>query len=55
MEFIFHARNGVSCKVLNKYLNKIIPNNKTPIEYYDDDELTKIEHFSKLEFTFSKV
>tara|TARA_B100000242_G_C42812318_1_gene377669 strand:- start:15 stop:668 length:654 start_codon:yes stop_codon:yes gene_type:complete len=47
MEFIFHARNGVSCKVLNKYLNKIIPNNKTPIEYYDDDELTKIEHFSK--------
>lgn len=47
MEFILHARNGVSCNKLNKYLNKIIPDNKIPIEYYDDDEITKIEHFSK--------
>ena len=47
MEFIVGAKKGVSCKQLNKLLNKIIPNNKEPIQYYDADDETEIENFSK--------
>lgn len=47
IEFIVSARQGVNCKQLNKILNKIIPDNLIPIEYYDTDEITKINNFSK--------
>ena len=46
-QFIVNAKGGVSCKTLNKDLNRIIPNNTIPIEYYDADETTKIDNFSK--------
>ena len=47
IEFIVSARKGVTCKQLNKMLNKVIPDNSIPIEYYDSDEITKIDNFSK--------
>ena len=47
INFIDGARKGISCTQLNKLLNKIIPNNKIPIKYYDSDDITQIEHFSQ--------
>ena len=40
------ARVGnVNCKKLNRQLNRIIPNNKDPIEFWDKDK--KINEFEK--------
>jgi hypothetical protein len=49
------ARVGdVSCKKLNIQLNKIIPNNKDPIEFWDEDK--KIEVFKKkFTLTFAEI
>ena len=55
MEFIVHARRGVNCKQLNVLLNKIIPTNTVPINYYDADD-TQITTFSKPNMlTFSEI
>lgn len=55
INFIIMARVGdVSCKKLNIQLNKIIPNNKDPIEFWDEDK--KIEVFKKkFTLTFAEI
>ncbi len=56
MDFIIGSRKGVSCRKINKLLNKIIPTNKIPIKYYDSDDITPIESFSKPNMlTFTEI
>lgn len=56
MDFIIGSRKGVNCKQINTLLNKIIPNNKIPIKYYDSDDITEIESFSKPNMlTFTEI
>tara|TARA_B100001093_G_C26568885_1_gene902050 strand:+ start:63 stop:875 length:813 start_codon:yes stop_codon:yes gene_type:complete len=46
IDFIITARNGVSCRILNKKLKKIDPSFPV-IHFYDDDGVTKINYFDK--------
>ncbi len=57
INFIISARVG-ECSVshLNKLLKKILPNNKEPIEFFDNKNQCLIEKFDKLfTLTFSEI
>merc|ERR1711916_215792 len=45
-DFICQARDGISCKILNKKLKKIIPNAPS-IYFYDTDGVSKIQYFNR--------
>ena len=55
IDFIVTARNGVSCRVLNNKLKKIDPS-FPPIHFYDDDGVSRINHFDKSQtLTFQEI
>ena len=55
IDFICQARNGVSCRLLNKKLKKIKPKADS-INFYDEDGVTKINYFDKSQtLTFQEI